>query len=70
MVELVPSKNLNPENHYYYQFDRFYKNFDIKTDNEWDKYEFRTLVKDDCKKMTEEQANSKIMNFIPKCEKS
>lgn len=65
MVELIPSKNLNPESHYYYQFDKYYKEFKTNTEDEWDQNEFRTLLRNDCVKMSEEQANSKIMNFNP-----
>ena len=43
MVELIPSKNLNPEDKYYYQFDRYHNEYEFKTNNKWDEHENRKL---------------------------
>ena len=69
MVVLVPSKNLNPENQYYYQLYDKSKYRDVEASEIMDKADKRPLG-GVCEPQTKEVIDEKIRNFKPLCEKS
>ena len=70
MVVLVPSKNLNPEDKYYYQTYEPNSYRDVKAEEMMDKSDSRPMALHGCKDRNQEDVDKVIKNFVPHCKLS